>query len=299
MTGWVKSRLRQWVDGLQRGSYAHYPLELKKQQTDNKVGQLLLQHHYRMLAGTPGAAMPKFTDVMFRQYSQFEEDGILLYLFSLIEPRSRTCVEICAGDGIECNTANLILNHGWWGQLFDGSPELVERGRAFYRAHKDTFLHPPGFTQAWISAENVNQLIAQTGLSGDIDLLSLDMDGVDYWIWKAIDVVRPTVVVCEVQNSAPPDVAVTMPYRHDFVLSSFADDFRGASLAAMVKLGKGKGYRLVGTHRYGFNAFFVRDGFGEDHLPEVRAEDCARDPYTQLAQQTRWANVRDKAWVRV
>ena len=92
-------------------------------------------------------------------------------------------------------------------------------------------------------------------------------------------------------------MAVTQPYQHDFVSSE--DDFRSASLAAMVKLGKCKGYRLVGTNRFGIDAFFVREGFGEDHLPEVRAEDCAGDPYTQLAQQTRWPKVRDRAWVRV
>ncbi len=295
----MRSRLREARNAFYRTWYSHYPEALKKQQTDNKAGQLLLQQHYRQLARTPAAQLPSFAEVGFRQYSQFEEDGILLYIFSLIEPRTRTCVEICAGDGIECNTANLIINHGWWGQLFDGNPERVARGTAYYRDHKDTFLHPPGFTHAWIDAANVNDLIRATGLAGDIDLLSLDLDGVDYWIWKAIDVVRPTVVVCEIHNPVPPDVAVTMPYQADFVLSSFEDDFRGASLAAMVKLGKTKGYRLVGTHRYGFNAFFVRDGVAEDRLPEVAPADCARDPYTQLAQRTRWPAVKDKGWIHV
>jgi hypothetical protein len=279
--------------------FADYPNELLKSQTDSKVAQLVLKQHYKTLAQLRDRALPSFREVGFRQYSQFEEDGILLYLFSLITPETRTSLEICAGDGIECNTANLIINHGWWGHLFDGNPNGVKRGTAFYTSHKDTFLHPPNFKCAWITAENINQLISECGLRGRIDLLSLDMDGVDYWIWKAIDVVDPTVVVCEIMNPVPPDLALTVPYDANFRVSTFEDDFRGASLKAMTNLGRSKGYRLVGTHRFGFNAFFVKNGIVDDFLPEVAPEQCADDPYTKVAQGERWAKVRDRNWIQV
>ncbi|MDB6148424.1 MAG: hypothetical protein JWO45_2088 [Spartobacteria bacterium] len=278
---------------------SHYPAELLKSQTDAKVAQLILQQHYKSLARSSGAALPDFREVGFRQYSQFEEDGILLYLFSIIKPQNRICLEICAGDGIECNTANLILNHGWWGHLFDGSADNVRKGSAFYGCHKDSFAHPPSFTCAWITAENVNQLVSECDLRGSIDLLSLDMDGVDYWIWQALDVVYPTVVVCEVHNPIPPNLALTVPYSPEFAVTTPEDDFRGASLRAMVNLGRSKGYRLVGTHRFGFNAFFVKSGVADDILPEVEPEQCANDPYTKLAQKTRWTRVKDKNWVKV
>jgi hypothetical protein len=294
----IRSTLRRFRDAALRDVYAQYPARLQRQQTDNKAAQLSLQMHYRALASTPGAQRPALTDVGFRQYSQCDEDGILLYLFSLIGTVNKTCVEICAADGLECNTTNLIINHGWWGHLFDGSDANVTRGRAFFSGHKDTFIHPPAFTQAWITAEGVNEVIERSGVSGRIDLLSLDLDGVDYWVWKAITIIDPVVVVCEVHNPVPPDVAVTVPYRQDFAVASFLDLFRGASLAAMVKLGAEKGYRLVGTNRYGFNAFFVKRGVGEALLPEVSAESCARDPYTR-AQQARWPTVRDREWVHV
>ncbi len=294
----LKTFLRQerqrWFDSL----FEQYPVRLLKAQTDQKVAQLVLQQQFKAEFRATQKALD-FREVGFRQYSQFEEDGILLYLFSLIPPGNRRCLELCAGDGIECNTANLIVNHGWWGWLFDADEERVQRGRALYGVHKDTFLHPPTFTRGWITAENVNQLVADAGLRGPIDLLSLDLDGNDYWIWKALDVVEPLVVVCEVHNAVPPDLAVTIPYDPNFVLDSFANDFRSVSLAAMVSLGREKGYRLVGTHRYGFNAFFIKRGYGEDIFPERTATECATDDYTQLAQRTRWPKVKDKPWVRV
>jgi hypothetical protein len=123
---------------------------------DEAAAQKTLMQQYRLLASQGNEWLPSMRDVGFRKYSQFEEDGILLYIFSLISPINRTCVEICAGNGRECNTANLIINHGWWGHLFDGSEHNVKAGEAFFSQHKDTFLYPPRFTKTWITAENVN-----------------------------------------------------------------------------------------------------------------------------------------------
>ncbi|MBW1767506.1 MAG: hypothetical protein JRJ65_10705 [Deltaproteobacteria bacterium] len=245
---------------------------------NESVAQKALIHQYRLLASRGNEWLPDFRDVGFRKYSQFEEDGILLYIFALIPPINRTCIEICAGNGRECNTANLIINHGWWGHLFDGNKQNVKAGIGFFRKDKDTFIYPPRFTNAWITAENVNGLIEQSGVSGPIDLLSLDIDGMDYWVWKAISVIEPQVVVCETLNSIPPDKALTVPYDPNFVFES--EDYRGASLAAMCKLGRNKGYRLIGTHRFGFNAFFMKNGLGEEFFPEVEPSSCVNDPYS-------------------
>src|SRR4051812_6901804 len=104
---------------------------LLRNRPSTKAAQLLLSLQYRMIASTPGGHLPRIGEVGFREFSEFEEDGILLYLFSLIHPQAKTCVEICAGNGIECNTANLIINHGWWGHLFDGNQDNVDTGKAF------------------------------------------------------------------------------------------------------------------------------------------------------------------------
>lgn len=261
------------------------------------VSQKTLMQQYRLLASQGSQYLPNIRDVGFRKYSQFEEDGILLYIFSLIPPVNRTCVEICAGTGRECNVANLIINHGWWGHLFDGNERNVKSGKDFFARHRDTFLHPPRFTKAWVTAENVNELIAQSGARGPIDLLSLDIDGVDYWVWKAITVIDPQVVVCETHNPIPPDKALTVPYDPKFVFES--PYFRGASLAAMCKLGREKGYRLIGAHRFGFNAFFMKAGVGEAFFPEVDVHSCVQDPYSRITRDEAWPLVKDRNWQEV
>jgi hypothetical protein len=183
-----------------------------------------------------------FDEVEFRNHSQNGEDGILWYVFSLIGTTKKECVEICAGDGTQCNCANLIINHGWTGLLFDGDARSISAGQVFYRSHPDTFTYPPKLVHAWVTAENVNDLISANGFRGEVDLLSLDIDGVDYWVWKAIDAVAPRVVIAEVQAIWGCQTSVTVPYSPDFK-AEFVQGFgvySGASLPALVKLGKEK-----------------------------------------------------------
>jgi hypothetical protein len=119
----------------------------------------------------------------------------------------------------------------------------------------------------------------------------------DYWVWKAISVIQPQVVVCETHNAIPPDKALTAPYDPKFTFES--EDFRSASLAAMCKLGKEKGYRLIGVHRFGFNAFFVRNSVGEDLFPEVTPASCMADPVTRALLLEKWPAVAGYKWVEV
>ena len=129
---------------------------------------------------------------------------------------------------------------------------------------------PPQLATARITAENINDLVATRGFAGDIDLLCLDLDGNDYWIWKALTVVRPRVVVLEFSGGCGPDVAAAMSYKPDYQLDyNVAPYHCGASLAAFVKPGRATGYRLVGMQRLGFNAFFIREGVGTHLLPEL------------------------------
>jgi hypothetical protein len=236
---------------------------------DRKL-QILLSLEYHRLA----SALP-LSDIQFRSFSQNGEDGILLYIFSLIGTTNRQAVEICAGDGIECNTANLIINHGWKALLLDADAAKIERGRQLYAKLSDSFIRPPVLLHTWITRENVNDLVRGHGFEGDIDLLSLDIDGNDYWIWQALDAIRPRVVVLEYNAIWRADRAVTIPYDPAFQLDfSRQPHYGGASLAAMVKLGREKGYRLVGSDREEINAFFVRSDLGAALLPEVPAASC-------------------------
>jgi hypothetical protein len=251
----------------------------------DQATQVLLRLKYRELAEASPALLPSFADVEFRCFSQNGEDGILLYLFSLIRTTTRRCVEICCGNGIECNTANLIVNHGWTGLLIDGDEGSLREGRRFYKRCRDTWDYPPALVASWVTRANVNDLLAAHGFGPEcdsIDLLSLDLDGIDYWVWEAIDA-RPRVVVVECATAFGPDRALTVPYRPDY---RGEPGTTGASLAAFVKLGRRKGYRLVGCQRYGFNAFFLRDDVGSAEFPEVEPAACLVHPHA-VAQQAR------------
>ena len=242
-----------------------------------------------------------FDEIEFRNYSQNGEDGILCYIFSLIGTVNKRCVEICAGNGTQCNCANLIINHGWTGLLFDGNEGNIKDGQQYFKKHPDTFTYPPKLIHAWITAENVNDIIISNGTNGEIDLLSLDIDGVDYWIWNAIEAVYPRVVVAEIQAIWGCESSLTVPYRSDFK-AEFVNGFgvySGASLPAFVKLGKKKGYRLVGCQRYGFNAFFVRNDVGQDIFPEITAERCFSHPFALWAHDVLLPMVKNREWQEV
>jgi len=117
-----------------------------------------------------------------------------------------------------------------------------------------------------VTAENINRLIKDAGLTGETDLLSIDIDFNDYWVWKAIDVVSPRVVVIEYNAGLRPPLSVTVPYQPN--RSADGTNFFGASLEALVRLGRTKGYRIVGCNISGSNAFFVREDLCADHFVE-------------------------------
>lgn len=132
--------------------------------------------------------------------------------------------------------------------------------------------------------------------------MSLDIDGNNYWIWKAIEAISPRVFICEVHNICPDDLAITVPCKEDFCYTSAQNlhpDFRSVSPLAMISLCKEKGYRLVGAHKYGCNLVFLRDGVGTAQFPEVPLSAVSNNPFTIEAGRTRWPQVKDASWVKV
>ena len=264
---------------------------------DRKL-QLLLMSEYRRCV-SEGRQLPSFSDVEFASFSQNGEDGILLLLFAVLGATNKTVVEACAGDGIECNAANLIVNHGWSGLLFDGNAAALERGRRFYAKRSGGWRLrrlPPRLVSAWITADNINELIKENGVAGEIDLLSLDLDGVDYWIWKAMTAVSPRVVVLEYNNRWAANQSVTVPYRSDFLgtgVSVAGVGYFGASLMACTKLARLKGYRLVGANSPNTNAFFLRNDVGPEHFPEVTVESCLSAEYAIHQHREKYPLIAD------
>jgi len=218
-----------------------------------------------------------FVDTGFRVFSQYEEDGKLLYVFALIGMTNKTFVEIGSDDGINSNCANLAFNFGYHGLFLDGNEKAIKRGEAFYKKYPHPWMYVPKFKCAKVTAENINELISESGLNGEIDLLSVDIDGNDYWVWKALDVVQPNVVIIEthvefgLRN-------IVVPYDPNYFFPGKHPIYHGASPVAMNNLAKQKGYRLVGANQLGFNFIFVKNGLADNELPEVTVESVLTHP---------------------
>ena len=241
---------------------------------DRSVQHLLTAQYRQQLAS--GGPLPELRDTEATFFSQNGEDGVLLYLFALLGHGDRVAAEICAGDGIECCSANLVVNHSWHALLVDGDDDNLDRGRAFYANSRHQWFDPPVLQRAWVTAENVAQLVADAGFAEPLDLLVIDLDGIDYWVWKALRHLRPRVVVTEV-NPYLGEERVTLHYDPEFVRPAEVA-FASTSLPAMCALATAHGYRFVGTERFGVNAFFVREDLAPDGLAAVSPRDALRVP---------------------
>lgn len=219
---------------------------------------------------------PTLSETGFRCFSQFEEDGIILAIMATLGVQHGVFVDIGSGDGVNSNCANLALNFGWRGTFFDGNENNIAKGRAFYSHHPDTATYAPEFVCAMIARENINTLLVQAGVPAEIDLMSIDIDGNDYWVWDAITATTPKVVVIETHTEFGMN-NIVVPYDKDYVYPGRHPDYHGASPVAMERLAARKGYRLVGANRLGFNTIYVREGIAPT-LPAVSVESILSHP---------------------
>jgi hypothetical protein len=219
------------------------------------------------------AGLPSVWDTGFRVFSQFDEDGVILFLLAVADDGPRRVLDLGAADGVfASNSANLLLNLGFDGLLVDADAASIAWAERFYARHPDTKERPPATTQAFLTRENVNDVVSAAGAEGEVDLLSIDVDGNDYWLWDAVECVSPRFVVVE----AHPELGrgeYVMPYQANFAWKAAPPDGRyGASLLAFVRLGERLGYRPVGANQYGFNVFFAREDVAPA-LPVVSPDD--------------------------
>ncbi|ADL55304.1 hypothetical protein [Gallionella capsiferriformans] len=199
------------------------------------------------------------SEVEFRGFSQWGEDGILNWLVGKIPNISPSFIEFGVENYRESNTRLLLWLRNWRGVVIDGSENNIQD----IRKQDVSWRFDLQSICAFIDRDNINSLITSTGLHGEIGILSVDIDGNDYWVWDAINTVSPAIVVCE-YNAVFGDLnALTIPYDPAFYVTQahYTNLYFGASIQAVIELGKRKGYQLVGTNSNGCNAFFVRDDY--------------------------------------
>lgn len=201
-------------------------------------------------------------------YAQGAEEGMLARIFERVPPASRFCVELGASDGLRnSNTALLLREQGWRGVMIEASDYRFGKLRANWGDAEQVRI-----VQARVQPEDVERIFAEAGVPEDLDLLSIDIDGNDYWVWRAIERYRPQVLVIEYNPYYEPPKRWVMRYAPDHEWDG--STYYGASLESLYRLGKDKGYELLCCDKQGNNAFFVQapllERFGvEDNSPQV------------------------------
>lgn len=186
--------------------------------------------------------MQRLADYRSDTYSQFGEDGIIGKIFDIIGTRSKLCVEFGAWDGFHmANTANLWTK-SWKGILIEGNRRRFDRLKKNVRDHDCMCIC--AFVQS--SGEStLESLLDKAGITEQIDLLSIDIDGNDYYIFESLEKIRPRVIICEYNPTIPAEI--------DLVAEE--NNYFGCSVSALNRTAEGKGYKLIAITET--NCFYV------------------------------------------
>ena len=208
-------------------------------------------------------------EVEFRVFSQWGEDGIIQWLINNTVLDKKIFVEFGVEDYVESNTRFLLMNNNWAGLVIDGSEENVKKIRQW----DDYWKYDLRAVSRFITRDNINSIISENGIEGDIGILSVDIDGIDYWVLDSISCIRPRILICEYNNIFGADKKVTVPYDEKFFRTDkhFSNLYWGCSLGALCDWAERNGFYYMGSNSAGNNAFFVRkDCISPDMLPEKR-----------------------------
>ncbi len=231
----------------------------------------------------PGASVREF-----KVFSQSGEDGVIQWLIHNIPIQSKRFIEFGVQNYTELKTRFLLMHDNWSGLIMDGSQENMD----YVKQDNICWMHDLKPVPAFITAENINTLIRDNGFDGEVGILSIDIDGNDYWVWKAISCVQADIVICGYNSRFGSERAVTIPYDPNFYRTEAHSSnlYFGASIRALTLLGQQKGYALAYGNEIGSNLFFIRRELLNDVVYEKTVEECyvrakyrqARDPQGKL-----------------
>lgn len=199
----------------------------------------------------------------FKVFSQFGDDGIIQHLihYAETETENNVFIEIGVQNYLESNTRFLLVNDNWSGLVIDANPNHIE----FIKRDNIYWKYDLTAVCSFIDIENINGLLADfvedRQISPKIGILSIDIDGNDYWVWDAINTIDPSIVIVEYNSVFGIEHAISVPYNPKFVRSSahYSHLYWGASLKAFYLLARRKGYHFLGCCTNGINAYFVKE----------------------------------------
>lgn len=211
-------------------------------------------------------------DYEFKAFSQWGEDGIIDFLITNLDIENKTFIEFGVENYEEANTKFLLLNRYWKGLIIDSSSENVN----YIKNSKLYWKYSLQAECEFITKENINAIIKKGNFEKRVGLLSIDIDGNDYWIWKEIEIVDPSIVIIEYNARFGKEKSCTVPYEKGFSRRDkhYSMIYYGASLKALIKLGISKGYAFICCNKAGNNAFFVKKELLNDNIKENLIENA-------------------------
>ena len=229
-------------------------------------------------------------------YSQNEEDGIILYILQHIGIKTKKFVEIGIENGTECNTTNLLKNFNWSGLQIEGNRKLYLEAKNKLKKILGKKIKNLKLINSFINKKNINEILKKNLNNEKIDLLSIDIDGNDFWIWKKINCIQPRLVVIEYNSFYGQNVSKTIKYNSNFFWDIKNNkSYYGASLKALKKLGKKKKYSLIGVDNNGVNAFFVRNDLAKKiNLNSKKISNIFKDNLREIRNKEAYMEEREK-----
>ena len=239
------------------------------------IEKIKFQNGLSLLENFQGKQSSKIIDYEFQVFSQWGEDGIISYLVNNVDIENNFFIEFGVENYLESNTRFLLKKFNWSGLIIDSSQKNID----YIKKDKIYWQHDINALCEFISRENINKIFLENISQKNIGLLSIDIDGNDYWVWKAITTIDPSIVVIEYNSILGSSKNYTVPYSKNFERNKahYSNLYYGASLPALVKLGKEKGYALVTCNSAGNNAFFVKKNLLNDKVKELSIKEAFQE----------------------
>lgn len=243
-------------------------------QLDRRVEEIKMNQGRILTAMQRTGASGPLWQHEFKVFSQWGEDGIIQYLVNHLDIRHSTFIEFGVEDFAESNCRFLMMKDQWHGFVIDGSPANIQRLKASYFFWQ----HQLNCAAAFITRENVAELLELSGFNKELGILSVDIDGVDFHVLEELGAWRPAILIVEYNDAFGWERPVSVPYDAAFVRRQkhLSNQYWGANLPAFQHLAKLRGYALVGTNSVGSNAFFVRRDLLNENVREVEVASCVR-----------------------
>jgi len=250
-------------------------LKISQDKIISEIEKIKFQNGLSLLENFQGKKSSKIIDYEFQVFSQWGEDGIISYLVNNVDIENNFFIEFGVENYLESNTRFLLKKFNWSGLIIDSSQKNID----YIKKDKIYWQHDINALCEFISIENINKIFLENVSQKNIGLLSIDIDGNDYWVWKAITTIDPSIVVIEYNSILGSSKNYTVPYSKNFERNKahYSNLYYGASLPALVKLGKEKGYALVTCNSAGNNAFFVKKNLLNDKVKELSIKEAFQE----------------------